>query len=449
MDGQKTRVVVIGAGVAGLKAAADLVAAGYAVTVLEGRGRVGGRVWTLDTPGGPIELGAQWIHGAKNPVHSLAKAQGWALLPSAFSGEEVEAVDAATAKPLTEAERDDFANLYRKFEDYVEARQEGSDAASLGDAVKGFKAAQRLTPRRAAGLDMWVDMEVVQEYAASPANLSLNWFDDDAAPRGGDTILARGYGPTLVDYLVKAVTSKGGQIILDAPVSKVEYGGEGVKVTAGGEAYAAAAAVVTLPVGVLNARTVKFSPELPAAKLAAAGRLGMGVLNKVILEFPPGARLPGVNWVARMPLQSDQGRWREFFSLKAAFGRPVVVAFNAGPAAEYPPGTPDAQLVAEATAALRGVLGGGGGGGGKLPDPVAAWVTRWHDDPFARGSYAVVRPGAAGGERAALAAPVARRLYWAGEAASAREPATVPGAFGSGAAAAAALAKDHAAAGPR
>jgi monoamine oxidase len=53
--------VVIGAGVAGLKAAADLAAKGVAVTVLEGRDRVGGRVWTVNTPGGPLELGAQWV----------------------------------------------------------------------------------------------------------------------------------------------------------------------------------------------------------------------------------------------------------------------------------------------------------------------------------------------------------------------------------------------------
>jgi monoamine oxidase len=46
--------------VAGLKAAADLATKGYDVTILEARDRVGGRVWTLNTPGGPVEMGAQW-----------------------------------------------------------------------------------------------------------------------------------------------------------------------------------------------------------------------------------------------------------------------------------------------------------------------------------------------------------------------------------------------------
>lgn len=61
-------IIVIGAGVAGLKAAADLAAKGYAVTVLESRDRTGGRIWTVTKSPVPIELGAQWIHGSESPI---------------------------------------------------------------------------------------------------------------------------------------------------------------------------------------------------------------------------------------------------------------------------------------------------------------------------------------------------------------------------------------------
>jgi polyamine oxidase len=64
----KGPVLVIGAGVSGLKAAVDLATKGYAVTVLEARDRIGGRVHTVDSGVGPIEMGAQWIHGTSNPI---------------------------------------------------------------------------------------------------------------------------------------------------------------------------------------------------------------------------------------------------------------------------------------------------------------------------------------------------------------------------------------------
>ena len=77
------RVIVIGAGIAGLAAAATLERAGVSVRVLEARGRLGGRVWTSRALGGiPLDLGASWIHGdrgpagAGSPIYEMAKANG-------------------------------------------------------------------------------------------------------------------------------------------------------------------------------------------------------------------------------------------------------------------------------------------------------------------------------------------------------------------------------------
>lgn len=71
-------VLVIGAGISGLAAARMLHAAGHRVTVIEGRDRVGGRIWTnrswWDVP---VDLGASWIHGVDgNPVANLARQLG-------------------------------------------------------------------------------------------------------------------------------------------------------------------------------------------------------------------------------------------------------------------------------------------------------------------------------------------------------------------------------------
>ncbi|MCB0009704.1 MAG: FAD-dependent oxidoreductase, partial [Anaerolineales bacterium] len=96
-------VLVIGAGMAGLMAARTLHEAGVPVTILEGRDRIGGRTYTDQSLGAPIDLGAAWIHGPDgNPLTPLARQLGIAHAPTDFinrSGLAVQAYD-AQGQPL-------------------------------------------------------------------------------------------------------------------------------------------------------------------------------------------------------------------------------------------------------------------------------------------------------------------------------------------------------------
>jgi len=67
-------VIIIGAGVAGLAAAEKLQQRGLSYLILEGSGRVGGRMHSMQWQGTTIELGANWVTGCdlKNPIYKIA-----------------------------------------------------------------------------------------------------------------------------------------------------------------------------------------------------------------------------------------------------------------------------------------------------------------------------------------------------------------------------------------
>src|SRR5215510_593295 len=101
--GRPERVVVVGAGMAGLVAARLLHDSGFAVTVLEARDRLGGRTWTDDSLGAPLDLGGSWVHGVDgNPLTLWCEKLGISLIES--QGDRLLIDDRATA-PTREGQR--------------------------------------------------------------------------------------------------------------------------------------------------------------------------------------------------------------------------------------------------------------------------------------------------------------------------------------------------------
>lgn len=419
------RVIVIGAGMAGLGAAATLAQAGLSVTVIEARDRIGGRVWTSRLwPGMPLDMGASWIHGVTgNPLTALAKAARAPVAGTDF--ERSAAYDAQGRNVDPRAWLDAAERLVASARDRVENFDRD---LSLKAAVEGSPGWARLSPTDRIGVRQAINTTIEHEYAGDWDRLSAWHFDDGDEFDGPDVVFPTGY-----DALASHLAS-GLDIRLNEVVTALSPEGEGVRVDTMRGQYRADAAIVTLPLGVLKAGGVRFAEPLARARQAAIGGLEMGLLNKCWLRFDSPFWPADLDWIEHFG--PEPGLWAEWVSLMRAAAMPVLVGFNAAEAAAQVEQLDDRATVASAMATLRGMFGSA------IPDPIGAQISRWGRDPYARGSYSFLAVGTRAKTRRALAGTDWNgRLVFAGEATSADHPATVHGAYMSGLAAAQEIAR--------
>jgi monoamine oxidase len=385
-------VVVVGAGVAGLAAAAALQQAGLRPVVLEAADRIGGRAWTTAPAllgGAAFDHGASWLHAAeRNPLVPIARTHGETLYNSDDSRTEVTIRDGAPASPADEAA---YAAAQAAFERLTEARLAGPDC-SLAEAV-GEAAAM-------PGMASILNWEAPIIAAADAAVLSLRDWKTNLL-EGANLEVEGGLGAFITRRLAVPVR-------LRTPVSAVAWDGYGVHVTTPSGTISAAACIVTVSTGVLAAGVIGFNPALPPEVLSAIEGLPMGLLNKVVLRaagadrlgLPSSCRVE--SFVARVgdPAMTFNAWPRGQDHVIGFIGGSVAWALEAGGMEDFVRATLRAHFGTRADAALR----------------PGAVVTRWGADPLTRGAYAYARPGHAGA-RARLAEPLGGgRLVFAGEA---------------------------------
>jgi monoamine oxidase len=417
LDPDELHVVVVGAGMAGLTAARVLHDAGISVEVLEARDRIGGRTWTADVGPATLDLGGAWIHGTRgSPLTDLLEAHQ--LTAGRFSDDadflyDEQTDSRASWRPYVQAV-DGFVD------DLGRLRRSLGPEASVADGAQEW-----LDDEGWTGLDRRIGRYALEQglaglgYAAEADELSLEWFWEESSYGGGDHLIDGGYG-VLVDILGDDLA-----ITTDAAVSAVAWDEQGVTLTSAAGTHTATHAVITVPLGVLKAGTIAFSPGLPADKSAAIARLDMGALEKVVFVYEE--RWWGEDGGASFISADEDGAWAWFADLSDHTGAPTLVAFTGGDFSRSSRAEPDdAVLVEDAELAMALAYGR------TPPAPVATAVTRWTTDPFALGSYSFVPVGGAWSDMRALAEPVDGRLLFAGEATIPEHHATVHGAVLSG-----------------
>jgi monoamine oxidase len=436
------RVIVVGAGLAGLGAARALASRGIEVVVLEGRDRIGGRTYTHDG----IDHGAHWIHGTEgNPVTNLARelniptlfvggdssySGGWEQLQMFGAGGELLTQEQKLNSILLADEiRDELDTLRRE----MVVKSDGD--ISVRDALARVMKNRGLTAEEERTVEWHMALWSRDDCAADDPELSFLWWDDGYQVYGyGDSVFSRGYS-ALIEQMADGL-----DIRLSHSVTGVDYGGppgSPVEVHTQRESFTADAVVITLPLGVLKTGAVQFTPQLPVEKQRAISALGMGNLAKLALTFREPF-WPKDQYVFGYLCREVCDTPTMIINMWKSHRRPTLVMLAGGTLARDLESWPEQKAQAWGMEILRDVFGR------DIPEPVAAERTQWSRDPFSCGSYSFVAVGSSPADIDALAAPVEHRVFFAGEATYRHHWAGAHGALASGLREAARLTRDPA-----
>ncbi len=196
--------------------------------------------------------------------------------------------------------------------------------------------------------------------------------------------------------------------------------------------------IVTAPLGLLKDEAIRFDPPLPAPKRAAIARLGFGgraVMNKIVLRFDERFWPDTNERCILLPAEpAGRGRYTNWINLAHLAGAPIIMGFASGNAATALDCTAsDEECVALARTNLARLAGC------TVPHPTGVSVTRWLNDPWARGAYSFNSVLSSDADRTDYARPVGDHLYFAGEGTQAEDYGTVQAALRSGEVTAAAI----------
>jgi monoamine oxidase len=376
------RVVVVGAGFAGLMAADRISRSGHEVVVLEARARVGGRVWSQElVPGDPrtvIERGAEFVLDGYDVLRAVAADLSLELADTTMSYYEREP---RGGDPVTARETARCAAFVSA------AAAAAGPRTSLAEVARGWPGSDaalaaflsRMTATHGAGAERLA--------AASVAGIAADFAGRPCwRIAGGNQRLAT----DLAGRLGRAVR-------LRNPARAVEHDSRGVRVLTDQGAVSGDAVIVTVPMAVL--RRLPFSPALPGDLTDAWRRAGVGHNAKLHVPLAAPASASAV--------QSVPGR---FWTWTATDGsgevQPVVHAFGGTEAGLAALGVASGPATwVGAVAALRPDL---------HLDADRALLTTWNDDPWAGESYSALTVDVAPGDDHLIAGP-AGRVHFAGE----------------------------------
>ncbi|KAK3601839.1 hypothetical protein CHS0354_041760 [Potamilus streckersoni] len=433
MADRKVRIVVVGAGAAGLSATCRLLEAGFSdVIILEASDRMGGRINTVKFGKGEdhiVELGANWIHGptAENSTFTVANEHDllrpYKILDrfsANFIKENGEEIDRSLVSKALQIYRKLDAEVFNK-----ERRGSSPNQNLYEKAVPAFQAELDTIPE-GERKDVSRALQAMLNYSRfhngdELEKISASGLADYIELPGGDLRIPLGYMSVLK------------KIAKDFPASTIRYNCEvleirwqersrlPIRLVCRDGIYTADHVIITCSLGYLKKHKDRlFNPELPAHKKRAIDTVGFGRVDKIFLQYKEPFMDPG--FVGIIFAWDDTAEvtcstwYKRIFGIDAVDNNPnVLVAWLAGDGAEHMETLSEEEIEKVCTDLLRKFLPGR-----TVPKPERVLVTRWCSNPYTLGSYSYPGMEYRHGDMLVMAEPLCHqdvpRVLFAGEA---------------------------------
>ncbi len=405
-------VLILGAGIAGLACARVLAESGQRVCLVEAADRIGGRILTQRHGDQITELGAEFVHGRPPELLALIQEAGLTVVDrtgSQLSFEDGHLTGESSGRdgmfdPL-EALRD-FSGPDLSFHDFLNQSEFAGDddlrEAAFG-YVEGFNAAD------------------ATQISAQSLGIQQSAEDSIDGDRVGH--IREGYD-RLPHFLADRLRAAGSTLLLNTRVDAIHWAAGRVAFETTAGELLAPRAVITLPLGALQANTVRIIPE-PHAIHEAAALMRMGPVCRFTLLFrePFWQTLPPQPGLAAQALH-DLSFLFDFGQLPSVWwtmhpertpsdtATRSLTGWIGGPRSQQLLGKSSADLAGLGCRALARIFA--------LPESAlldqleACFTYDWSADPLFHGSYSYVGVGGAQAS-ARMAQPVEHTLYFAGE----------------------------------
>ena len=256
--------------------------------------------------------------------------------------------------------------------------------APLSVVFERFKEKSKYNQYELAFFDLLIEGDIESDYAENTTRLSaLNYDQDEDGADKDNIFIANDSYQSIINHL-----SEGHDIKLNKVVKQIYWNTELNRVTCeNDEIFCARLGIVcTLPLGVLKKNLVQFTPPLPEEKVASIEKLGISVLNIILIEFRRCFWPKKKTFFANLSPNSPE-KFCFVFNLLETSGKNILKIYLGSDQARSIETLSDEDILMNTLENLHSMFKC------DMPHHRSFYVTRWNQDPFSFGSYSNIPIG--------------------------------------------------------